>query len=74
VGVGSSRWEVHSCTYSDIAPADILKVACWGLGAELPARSGGRAPGGGSGGLKAERVLAVGRPVEAANFSHSMHF
>ena len=23
---------------------------------------------------EAERVLAVGRPVEAANFSHSMHF
>ena len=23
---------------------------------------------------EAERVLAVGRPVEAANFPHSMHF
>ena len=24
--------------------------------------------------LESERVLAVGRPVEAANFPHSMHF
>ena len=48
-----------------------------GLGAEPPAGSRCRAPGGGSGGLRppeAERVLTVGRPVEAANFPHSMHF
>ena len=40
-------------------------------------QSGGRAPGGGLGGRspsEAERVLAVGRPIEAANFPHSMHF
>ena len=30
--------------------------------------SGGRSP------PEAERVLDVGRPVEAANFPHSMHF
>jgi len=37
----------------------------------------GRAPGGELGGQsppEAERVLGVGRPVEAANFPHSMHF
>ena len=39
------------------------------LGAEPPAGSRGRAlpP-------EAERVLVVGRPVEAVNFPHFMHF
>jgi len=46
-----------------------------GLGAEPPAGSRGRAPAGqGAKPPEAERVLAVGRPVEAANFPHSMHF
>jgi len=48
-----------------------------GLGTDPPAGSRGRAPGGGQGRRsppKAERVLAVGRPVEAANSPHSMHF
>jgi len=39
-----------------------------GLGAEpLVGGPGAKPP-------EAERVLAVGRPVEAANFPHSMHF
>ena len=39
-----------------------------GPGAEPLVGSGGKAP------PEAERVLAVGRPVEAANFPYSMHF
>jgi len=39
-----------------------------GPGAEPLVGSGGRSP------PEAERVLAVGRLVEAANFPHSMHF
>jgi len=39
-----------------------------GAGAEPLVGVRGRSP------PEAERVLAVGRPVEAANFPHSMHF
>jgi len=47
-----------------------------GLGTEPPAGSRGRAPGGSEGGKAPLKLkgLAVGRPVEAANFPHSMHF
>ena len=39
-----------------------------GVWGQSPQRGQGQSP------PEAERVLAVGRPVEAANFPHSMHF
>ena len=48
-----------------------------GVWGQSPQRGPGAEPLAGSQGAKppeAERVLAVGRPVEAANFPHSMHF
>jgi len=48
-----------------------------GVWGQSPQRGPGQSPWWGSGGrspLEAERVLAVGRPVEVANFPHSMHF
>jgi len=46
-----------------------------GVWGQSPQRGPGAEPlVGGQGGEEAERVLAVGRPVEAANFPHSMHF
>ena len=63
--------------YWGVEPPNPPDKSSPGLGAEPQAGYRGRAPGGRSGGQsppEAERVLAVGRPVEAANFPHSMHF
>ena len=45
-----------------------------GLGAEAPAESRGRAPGGGQGAKppEAESIVACGRPVETAKLPHSL--
>ena len=57
--------------------ASVEREPITGVWGQSPQRDSGAEPCWGVRGAKppeAERFLAVGRPVEAANFPHSMHF